>query len=54
MKRFKVFLDNKQLIAEHNKRFKLGEVSYSKGINQFSDFFEHEFVKVQGFVKPEK
>ena len=49
MKRFKVFLDNKQIIEEHNKRYKLGEVSYAMEINEFADFYEHEYDQMQGY-----
>lgn len=48
--RLKVFMDNKHKIANHNKRFRNGEVSFEMEMNHFGDLLHHEFVKtVNGY-----
>lgn len=41
--RMKVFMENAKKIAKHNERFKNGEVTDEKGINEYSDMSEEEF-----------
>lgn len=41
-KRLKFFMDNVKAVEEHNKKFDAGEVTYSMGINQFSDLGPNE------------
>ncbi|CAG9856061.1 unnamed protein product [Phyllotreta striolata] len=41
--RFKVFEANVQRIDEHNKKFETGEVTFSQGVNQFSDLTPDEW-----------
>lgn len=43
--RFKKFYANKKFIDEHNKNFTNGGVSYSMGLNQFSDMDHEEYVQ---------
>jgi len=48
--RMKVFIDNKNKIAQHNQRYHKGEVSYKLGLNKYADLFHHEFVShMNGF-----
>jgi len=42
--RFNIFTKNVREIEEHNALFKQGHVSYEKGINQFSDLTQEEFI----------
>ncbi|XP_065214571.1 protein CTLA-2-alpha-like [Planococcus citri] len=37
VERYKIYLDNKKMVEEHNAKFAKGEVTYEMGINQFSD-----------------
>lgn len=49
--RLKVFMDNKHRIANHNKRFHNGEVSYELEMNHFGDLLHHEFIKTMNGYK---
>ncbi|KAJ8980018.1 hypothetical protein NQ317_019704 [Molorchus minor] len=42
-KRFDIFKKNVDKVEEHNKKYDAGEVSYTQGINQFSDLTTEEF-----------
>lgn len=37
-KRYEIFEENWKKISKHNKKYQRGEVSYSMGLNQFSDW----------------
>lgn len=39
-------------INEHNEKFDKGEVSWSKGVNQFADWTEDEKKKLHGAKPP--
>ncbi|KAH8236959.1 hypothetical protein KR038_001109, partial [Drosophila bunnanda] len=41
--RYKIFNENRIKIAEHNRRFANGEVSYKMAINEYSDLTSQEF-----------
>ncbi|CAH1101124.1 unnamed protein product [Psylliodes chrysocephalus] len=41
--RLEVFLENSKKIDAHNEKFAKGEVSYSQGLNQFSDLTAEEW-----------
>lgn len=42
-KRFEIFKVNLQRIVEHNDKFSRGEVTFTMGINQFTDKTPEEF-----------
>lgn len=42
--RMKIFMENKNKIAQHNQRYQKGEVSYKLGLNKYGDLLHHEFV----------
>ncbi|KAK9877089.1 hypothetical protein WA026_016832 [Henosepilachna vigintioctopunctata] len=44
-KRFVIFNDNMRNISAHNVLFERGESTYKKGINQFTDWTETEFMQ---------
>ncbi|KAH8253679.1 hypothetical protein KR032_006464 [Drosophila birchii] len=41
--RYMIFNQNKIKIAEHNRKFANGEVSYKMAINEYSDLMSQEF-----------
>ncbi|XP_070137794.1 cathepsin L1-like [Drosophila bipectinata] len=41
--RFEIFKENKQFIAEHNKKWDRGEVSFNVALNEYADLLRHEF-----------
>ncbi|KAL3274653.1 hypothetical protein HHI36_016033 [Cryptolaemus montrouzieri] len=43
-KRFSIFENSLREVEEHNRRYHNGEVSYTKGINDFSDWTDQEFM----------
>eukprot|EP00092_Neocalanus_flemingeri_P015597 GFUD01016885.1.p1 GENE.GFUD01016885.1~~GFUD01016885.1.p1 ORF type:complete len:389 (+),score=81.69 GFUD01016885.1:142-1308(+) len=49
--RKEIFQRNKKEIDEHNKLVQVGEESYFKGINQFSDWTHEEFLSILGNFK---
>lgn len=51
--RLSIWMKNKETIEEHNKLFESGNVSYSQGINQFSDMTEDELKLFKGLVMEE-
>lgn len=42
LKRIKIYQNNLAAIEEHNKKFAEGKVTWTKGINQFSDWTKKE------------
>ncbi|KAG5867086.1 hypothetical protein JTB14_026117 [Gonioctena quinquepunctata] len=44
-RRYGIFKDNLSNIREHQKKFEAGEVSYSQGVNAFTDLTTEEFKK---------
>ncbi|RZB39320.1 Inhibitor I29 and/or Peptidase C1 domain containing protein, partial [Asbolus verrucosus] len=44
IKRFKIFQANVAEIEQHNEKYARGEVTYTKGINQFGDKTDEEFM----------
>lgn len=48
--RMKIFMENKNKIAQHNQAYAKGHVSYKLGLNKYADLLHHEFVqKMNGF-----
>ncbi|KAK4876481.1 hypothetical protein RN001_012903 [Aquatica leii] len=43
--RFEIFMENLKKIEAHNENYNKGLVSYTLGINQFTDLLHHEFLK---------
>lgn len=55
LKRFEIFKKKLADFEAHNEKFKKGEVTYSVGINQFTDLSDEEFRKMnQGIQLPEE
>jgi len=53
--RMQIFSKNREEIANHNARFVKGEVTYSMGLNQFSDLTADEYEQLLNFsVEPVK
>ncbi|KAF5308700.1 hypothetical protein FQR65_LT06061 [Abscondita terminalis] len=47
--RLKIFIDNLEKIKVHNDKYEQGLVTYTLGINQYSDLLKHEFIeKISG------
>ncbi|XP_067006630.2 cathepsin L1 [Anabrus simplex] len=44
--RMKVYMENRELIAEHNARYAMKEVTFSMAMNEFGDLLHDEFVKM--------
>ncbi|KAK9887526.1 hypothetical protein WA026_023248 [Henosepilachna vigintioctopunctata] len=44
-----IFARSVKEVEEHNAKFAKGEVTYTKGINQFSDMTDEEIKKHTGF-----
>ncbi|XP_067006619.1 cathepsin L1 [Anabrus simplex] len=44
--RMKIYMENKQKIAEHNAKYAKGEVTYSMAMNHFGDLRHNEFVRM--------
>ncbi|XP_049519556.1 digestive cysteine proteinase 1-like isoform X2 [Dermacentor silvarum] len=44
--RFDIFCKNVKMIEEHNAKYNRGEVSYSMGLNQFSDMTMEEIRQI--------
>lgn len=54
-RRFEIFKNKLHEFEEHNEKFKKGELSWSVGVNQFTDLTEEEFAKMNhGLKVPEK
>lgn len=51
--RFKVFLNNKHLIAKHNRRQANGLHSYTIGLNKYADMTHQEFVRTMNGYRPQ-
>ena len=49
--RREIFERNKRQIDEHNRLYEEGKESYSKGLNNFSDWTQEEFLNNLGFFK---
>ena len=43
--RYQLYLRNSHLIAKHNQKYAMKEVSYKMGINEFSDMTSEEFLE---------
>ncbi|XP_050517472.1 cathepsin L-like proteinase isoform X3 [Diabrotica virgifera virgifera] len=52
-KRFAVFKKKYDQIVEHNKRHEAGEVTWTAGLNQFTDRFPEELEHLNGLKRPE-
>ncbi|OTF82429.1 hypothetical protein BLA29_011662, partial [Euroglyphus maynei] len=44
--RFRVFMENKHLIAKHNQKASRGEKNFTLKLNEFADLMHHEFVNI--------
>lgn len=44
-RRYNLYMVNRHLIAKHNQKFAMKEVSYKMGINEFSDMTSEEFLQ---------
>lgn len=44
--RFKVFMENKHMIAKHNQKAAKGQKSYTLDMNHYGDLLHHEFVRI--------
>lgn len=44
--RFRVYMENKHMIAKHNQKASRGEKSYFLATNEFADLMHHEFVQL--------
>lgn len=42
--RMKIFMENKNKIAQHNQLYEKGHVSYKLALNKYGDLLHHEFV----------
>ncbi|XP_046912645.2 cathepsin L [Dermatophagoides farinae] len=49
--RFRVFMENKHLIAKHNQKAARGEKNYTLSLNEFVDLMHHEFVHIMNGYK---
>lgn len=53
LRRFKIFIENKHKIDEHNKLYDKGINTYKMGLNEFSDLLHDEFMAhLNGFKFP--
>lgn len=53
-KRFEIFKENLAMIEEHNKKYEKGEVTYTMGLNKFTDWFPEEKSRMHGAILPPK
>jgi len=44
--RFKVYMENKHMIAKHNQKAMAGHKSYTLEMNHYGDLLHHEFVRI--------
>lgn len=44
--RFRVFMENKHMVAKHNQKAASGLKNYTLAINHFGDMMNHEFVQI--------
>lgn len=50
--RMKIYMDNKRMIAQHNREYERGHVPYKLKMNKYGDLLRHEFVnQMNGFNK---
>ena len=49
----KIFLKNRNKIAEHNKLFNEGNVTFEMGLNEYSDLTSEEFAAIMNGHKPD-
>lgn len=49
--RFRVFMENKHLIAKHNQLAARGEKNYTLALNEYADLMPHEFVQIMNGYK---
>jgi len=49
-KRFGIFKQNIKTIDDHNAKYAAGKVSYSLGVNQFSDLTVEEANTMNGYI----
>ncbi|XP_049821346.1 procathepsin L-like [Aethina tumida] len=55
--RYQIFLNNVQMIEEHNAKYEQGLVTFKKAVNQFADYTAEEFkafLKLSGSAKKVK
>merc|ERR1719383_850538 len=50
----KVFLENREKVAEHNARFAKGEETFTLAMNKFGDLLTHEFAALYNGYNSEK
>jgi cathepsin L len=50
--RYKIFVENKALIAAHNKKFDAGEVTFKMGVNKFADMTTSDTSFLRGYKSP--
>lgn len=52
--RMKVFLENREKVAQHNARFAKGEETFTLAMNKFGDLLTHEFAALYNGYNSEK
>lgn len=51
--RFKVFMENKHMVARHNQEAAAGRKRYTLALNHYADLLHHEFVQLMNGYKHE-
>lgn len=52
--RYKIFEENLLVVDQHNKKYANGEVAYSKGLNQFSDWIPFTWAEAKTSSTPKQ